>query len=91
MISLQLILLTAVLNCTAPSNPALVGFWETERTSKGGIGHTFEFKEDGSYLEAVTVIVDQKYHYDNGKLSIFDPQQETAKDENTSEVALAVC
>jgi hypothetical protein len=70
MILLQLIILATVLNCSFPSTPEIVGFWETERTSKGGIGHTFEFTNDGSYLEAVSVIVDQKYHYENGKLLI---------------------
>ena len=88
MISLQLILLAAVLNCSAPSNPEIVGFWEVERTSKGGIGHTLEFMKDGSYLEAVSVIVDQKYHYENGKLSIIDPQDGTSNNENTTEIAL---
>jgi hypothetical protein len=88
MISLQLILLTAVLNCSAPSNTNVVGFWESERTSKGGIGHTFEFQKDGSYLEAVSVIVDQKYRYENGKLTIFDPQEQTNNNEITSDVNL---
>jgi len=86
MISLQLILLTAVLNCSAPTNTSVVGFWESERTSKGGIGHTIEFQKDGSYLEAVSVIVDQKYSYENGKLSIFDPQEQSNNNEITSDV-----
>lgn len=88
MISFQPMLLAAVLNCSAPSNPSIVGFWETERTSKGGIGHTVEFGKDGAYLEAVSVIVDQKYLYKNGKLSIFDLQDGAANNENTSEIAL---
>ncbi len=87
MVSLQLILLTAVLNCSAPSNPAIVGFWETEKTSKGGIGHTFEFKNDGSYLEAVTVIVDAKYRYENGKLAIIDPQDTSSNNGDIAEIA----
>lgn len=88
MISLQLILLTTVLSCSAPTNTNVVGFWESERTSKGGIGHTFEFKKDGSYLEAVSVIVDQKYRYENGKLSIFDPQEQAKNNEMTSYVTI---
>jgi hypothetical protein len=88
MILLQLIILATVLNCSFPSTPEIVGFWETERTSKGGIGHTFEFTNDGSYLEAVSVIVDQKYHYENGKLSIIAPQEGAANNENTTEIVL---
>ncbi len=87
MISLQLILLTAVLNCSPPSNMNVVGFWESERTSKGGIGHTVEFQKDGSYLEAVSVILDQKYRYENGKLSIFDSQEKSNNNEITTDVS----
>ncbi len=86
MISLQLILLTAVLTCSAPTNTNVVGFWESERTSKGGIGHTLEFQKDGSYIEAVSVIVDQKYRYENGKLSIFDSQDQITSNEISSDV-----
>jgi hypothetical protein len=39
----------------------LVGFWESATTSRGGIGHTFEFRADGTFVEATTVIVDGHY------------------------------
>jgi len=68
------ILITAIINCTAPSNSDLVGLWESEQVSKGGIGHTLEFKSDGSYVEATTVIVDMRYRFENGKLAVFESQ-----------------
>ena len=68
------ILLAAIISCTAPINSDLVGLWESEQVSKGGIGHTLEFKSDGSYVEAATVIVDMRYRFDNGKLAVFEPQ-----------------
>jgi hypothetical protein len=88
MLSLQLILLTAVLNCSAPADTNVAGFWESEQTSKGGIGHTLEFQKDGSYLEAVSIIVDQRYHYENSKLTIIDPQEKTNNNVNVSEIKL---
>lgn len=86
MISLQLVLLSAILNCSAPGDAHVVGFWESERTSQGGIGHTLEFQKDGSYVEAMSVIVDQSYRYANGKLSLFDPQEREPANEFTSDV-----
>jgi len=76
------ILIAAIINCTAPTNSDLVGLWESEQVSKGGIGHTLEFKSDGSYVEAITVIVDMRYRFDNGKLAVFEPQSspDTIKD-----------
>jgi len=68
------VLIAATIHCAAPTNAELVGLWESEQVSKGGIGHTLEFKADGSYIEAMTVIVDMLYRFDNGKLAVFEPQ-----------------
>ena len=60
-------LLTAILftipaaharTCPQPATQDLVGLWESRETSKGGIGHTVEFRPDGTYVEAPTVLVD---------------------------------
>lgn len=76
------ILITAILNCTSPANSDLLGLWESEQVSKGGIGHTLEFKSDGSYIESITVIVDMRYRFDAGKLFVFEKQSspDTRKD-----------
>jgi hypothetical protein len=66
----QALVLAAVVGCVAPLNNDLVGLWESTQTSKGGIGHTLEFKADGSFLEAVTVLVELSYHVENGKLFV---------------------
>ncbi len=65
---LSFLLVSAVLMCSAPASKDLSGLWETEQVSKGGIGHTIEFKPDGSYVEAFAVIVDFYYRIENGRL-----------------------
>jgi hypothetical protein len=55
------LLLAVALVSPAPAPAGLVGLWESARTSRGGIGHTFEFRPDGTYVEATTVIVDGYY------------------------------
>jgi hypothetical protein len=53
----------------APPPPAaLVGFWEGEATSRGGIGTALLINADGSCEFTVLVKVDFKYTYDAGKL-----------------------
>jgi hypothetical protein len=58
--------LAASLTCHAPINENLVGLWESTNTSRGGIGHNFEFRKDGTYTSAVTVLVDLTYVIKNG-------------------------
>lgn len=64
------LVLAAVVGCVAPLNNDLVGLWESTQTSKGGIGHTLEFRADGLFLEAVTVLVELSYRVENGKLFV---------------------
>jgi hypothetical protein len=54
--------------CPEPAALDLAGFWESRTTSKGGIGHTFEFRKDGTFVEATTVIVDSTYHVSGDRL-----------------------
>jgi hypothetical protein len=54
----------------APSDSAVVGFWESESTSRGGIGQTIELKASGELLSSTAVMVDQVYRTADGKLFI---------------------
>ena len=54
--------------CPEPAALDLAGFWESRNTSKGGIGHTLEFRKDGTFVEATTVIVDSIYHVSGDRL-----------------------
>ena len=49
------------LTCPAPGANDLAGLWESHDTSKGGIGHTVEFRPDGTFVEATTVMVETVY------------------------------
>jgi hypothetical protein len=60
--------LASTLTCQPVINKELVGLWESTSISKGGIGNNIEFRMDGSYIAAVTVLVDLRYEVKNGKL-----------------------
>ncbi len=75
-----ILILFLFIGCTRSASQDLLGLWESEETSMGGIGHTLEFRPDGSYVEATTVIVDMPYSYHQGILSIGDTQKEAADD-----------
>ena len=77
---LSFLLVSAVLMCSAPASSDLLGLWETEQVSRGGIGHTIEFKPDGSYVEAISVIVDFHYRVENGRLIVSDEEVLSNKD-----------
>lgn len=53
----------------APPPAALTGFWESEATSRGGIGTVILINADGTCEYTVTVKVQFKYTFDAGKLS----------------------
>ena len=61
-------LLAGLLTCPVPGSMEIVGLWESRETSKGGIGHTVEFREDGTFVEAITVIVNGFYRLDGNRL-----------------------
>jgi len=68
------VILVALASCSAVTDRSLVGLWESVARSRGGIGHTLEFKPDGSAVAAITVIVDQIYRVDAGKLLMADDE-----------------
>jgi hypothetical protein len=74
LVELSLIVALAGGQAPAPKVPvppppaALVGFWESEATSRGGIGTALLINADGSCDFTVLVKVDFKYTYDAGKL-----------------------
>jgi hypothetical protein len=51
---------------------SLVGRWESHKTSKGGIGHVLDFKQDGSYISSVSVLVNLKYRVEGNTLHIVE-------------------
>lgn len=62
------LVLASSLACSSTNNAELVGLWESTATSRGGIGNNIEFRVDGSYVAAVTVLVDLRYDVKDGKL-----------------------
>jgi len=72
-------LLTSSMSQTAP----LVGLWDSATTSRGGIGNTLEFRADGTFVEATTVIVNAYYRVIGGRLVIGEqppgPEADPAK------------
>lgn len=60
----------STLACQSAPDAGQIGFWESAVTSRGGIGSNIEFKRDGSYNNAVTVLVDLAYDIKDGKLYI---------------------
>jgi len=58
------------LTCPRPEAKTLVGLWESRETSKGGIGHTIEFREDGTFVEATTVMASFTYHVSGDRLTL---------------------
>jgi hypothetical protein len=53
-----------------PQPAPLVGLWDSATTSTGGIGSTLEFRADGTFVEATTVIVNAYYRVTAGRLVI---------------------
>lgn len=64
------------LTCSPPETQDLVGLWESRETSKGGIGHTVEFRPDGTYVEATTVIVDFTYRVSGDRLTVEEVKED---------------
>ena len=64
------IILVSALACHPVTNKKLMGLWESGSVSSSGVGSNIEFRKDGSFTTAVTVIVDLKYQVKDGKLYI---------------------
>jgi hypothetical protein len=63
--------------CAPFGSQALAGVWESRQVTKGGIGHTFQFLPDGTFVEATTVMVN--FHYEiSGDRLIAAPTQDSA-------------
>ena len=69
---LILVLLASAMGCISPGDTSLIGFWESEATSQGGIGHTLELKADGELVTSFTVMVDGVYRATAGSLFFAD-------------------
>jgi len=67
-----LVLFASALGCVAPADTSLIGFWESEATSQGGIGHALELKADGALLISFVVMVNQVYRASSGSLFLAD-------------------
>jgi hypothetical protein len=66
-----LVLAATFLSSTVQTTP-LVGLWDSATTSRGGIGSTLEFRADGTFVEATTVIVNGYYRIIDGRLVVGD-------------------
>ena len=77
-------LFIAALQCPAPPDPRLVGLWESENKSQGGIGHTLELRSDGTFVEAVTVIVDMSYRVSGDRIFLGEEPTTGAGDKGSS-------
>src|SRR5579863_4845045 len=60
----------AVAACQLPASPELVGLWESQKTSQGGIGQTFEFRPDGVAVTSGTVMVNTSYRVVGDRLVV---------------------
>lgn len=67
---LVLVLLASAMGCISPGDTSLIGFWESEATSQGGIGHTLELKADGKVVTSFAMMVDGVYRATAGSLVI---------------------
>jgi hypothetical protein len=65
-------LLFVAAGCTAPDSTEVVGLWESQRRSKGGIGHAIELRPNGTYMEGSVVLADMRYRVADGQLIEMD-------------------
>jgi len=79
----------AALHCPAPQSDKLVGLWESENKSKGGIGQAFEFRSDGSFAVSPTVLVESYYSVSGDRLTIGEKPDPKPGDQ-TSSVPLGI-
>ncbi len=79
--------LASTLACQPVGDEKIVGLWESATTSRGGIGNNIEFRKDGSFITAMTVIVDLNYQVKEGKLYTGKKQGEPVSFENGKEIS----
>lgn len=68
MMNLIAVAIASTLACQSVPDETLVGLCESDTTSRDGIGNNIEFRRDGSFVAAVTVLVDLNYQVKDGKL-----------------------
>ena len=73
-----LVLMTVVLAVPAFAADKLVGRWESTTRSQGGIGQTYEFREDGTMSVTPTAMVDGKYKVEKNVATILPPDGSSA-------------
>ena len=64
------VVLALMVVTSVPEEVNLVGLWESKATSSGGIGHAMEFRADGTFVQATTVIVDTQYRLVGDRLVV---------------------
>lgn len=79
---IPLLVLAVLLDSQASQVTSIVGLWDSATTSNGGIGQTLEFRADGTFVGAMTVIVDGYYRLIGDRLIVGEqppgPDAETA-------------
>jgi hypothetical protein len=65
---MMVVLLALAIAAPTPSSSRIVGLWESTETSRGGIGHAFEFRPDGTFVDAVVVMVEIPYRVTGDRL-----------------------
>src|SRR5258708_31066425 len=56
--------------CSAPASQDLIGLWEPSDVSQPGIAYTIEFRQDGTFVEATTVIINSTYRVSGDQLLV---------------------
>jgi len=64
------LVLVAALISPVDETANLIGLWDSVKTSSGGIGQTLEFRGDGTFVEAATVLVDGYYRVIGDRLVV---------------------
>jgi hypothetical protein len=75
-----ILVFATALGCAPPSDPNIVGLWESEAKSKGDLGQALQFKSNGEALVANTVLDEEVYRTAEDQLAV-------AKDRNALEAA----
>jgi len=63
-------LLIAAASCPPARSAVLVGRWESQRISKGGVGHVMDFRNDGSFVQSTAVTVNLRYSVSGDQLTV---------------------
>lgn len=64
----------SLLSCQPTNDMGQVGLWESRTTSMGGIGNAIELNADGTYANAIVVLVDLTFDFKEGVL-YFSPNE----------------